>query len=109
MDKNVQDQIAQLQLIEQNMQQFHMQKQTLQIQLVELENALAELGITKETPFKVIGNIMVSCDKDTLEKDLKTKKETCEVRLQNVEKQEAQLKEKMEGIHGTLMKNIDQK
>jgi|TARA_Y100000310_G_scaffold138289_2_gene137268 prefoldin beta subunit len=109
MDKEVQEKIAQLQMIEQNMQQFHMQRQTIQVQLVELDNALEELSKTKEEPYKVVGNIMVACKKDELQKDLTTKKETCELRLKNVEKQETQLKEKMESIHSTIMQQIEKK
>ena len=109
LDANVQEQIAQLQMIEQNSQQFLMQKQTMQMQLVEIDNALEELEKTKEQPFKIVGSIMVAYKKEDLVKDLKEKKDMTEVRLKNVEKQETQMKEQMQSIHAQIMQHIDKK
>jgi prefoldin beta subunit len=91
------------------MQQYAMQKQTIHVQLVEMDNALEELQTTKEQPFKIVGNVMIGCDKETLVKELQEKKETAEIRLKNVEKQESQAKQKMESLHATVMKQIEQK
>ena len=107
MNQEVQEQITHLQMIEQHMQQFLMQKQTIQIQLVETENALEEVGKTKEIPYKIIGSIMVCTPKEELQKDLESKKEMLAIRLKNVEKQETQLKEKMETLHTDLIKKIE--
>jgi prefoldin beta subunit len=109
MQKDIQQQVAQLQLFEQQMQQYTMQKQTIHVQLVEMDNALEELQTTKEQPFKIVGNVMIGCDKETLVKELQEKKETAEIRLKNVEKQESQAKQKMESLHATVMKQIEQK
>jgi len=42
--KETEKDIAQLQLIEQNLQNFLVQKQTFQTQLLEIDNALKELN-----------------------------------------------------------------
>lgn len=109
MQKDLQQQVAQLQLFEQQMQQYAMQKQTLHVQVVEVDNALDELQKTKEQPFKIVGSVMIGCDKETMIKELQGKKETAEIRLKNVEKQESQAKQKMESLHAALMKQMESK
>ncbi|MBI2133539.1 prefoldin subunit beta [Candidatus Woesearchaeota archaeon] len=91
--KDVEEKIQQLQLLEQNLQNFIIQKQTLQMQLVELENAITELEKT-ETAFKIIGNIMVKVSKDELKKDLESRKEVSALRANTIEKQEILIRER---------------
>ena len=71
--KETEQKIAQLQLMEQNLQSFLMQRQQFQSQLVEVESALKELDKSKES-YKIVGNIMVSTSKEELKKDLEEKK-----------------------------------
>ncbi len=99
--KETEQKIQQLQLIEQSMQQFLMQKQSFQTQLMEIESALKELG-SSETAYKIVGNIMVSSKKGELEKDLKSKKETVELRIKMLEKQE----ERADKIQKEVLKEI---
>lgn len=107
-EKDLQEKIGKLQLFEQNLQQFSLQKQQFQTQLVELESALKELETTKKA-YKIVGNIMVSSDKTALEKELKDKKEMVEIRINSIEKQESQIREKAnalkEDVLGNLKKN----
>lgn len=104
-EKEVEQKINQLQLIEQSLQNLLMQKQQLQLQLVEVESALKELETAKEV-YKIISNIMVSSKKEDLKKDLSSKKEMAEMRVKNLEKQENQLKEKATKLQAEVMKNI---
>jgi len=105
MDEAVQEKIGKLQMMEQNMQNFLMQRQQFQSQLGEIESALEELDKT-DTAYRIIGNIMVKSPKDTLKKDLTSKKELMEVRIQALEKQESQLQEKAKTLKEEVMKNI---
>jgi len=66
----LQNKINQLSLIEQNIQNFALQKQQFQTQLMELESAEKELEDSKEA-FKIIGNIMVASDKEKIKKEFK--------------------------------------
>lgn len=100
-----QDKIAQLQLLEQSMNNFLMQKQQFQIQLSEIESALSEIKNAKEA-YKIVGNIMVLSKKEDLEKDLNSKKEVVELRIKTLEKQEAGLKEKSKSLQEEAMKEI---
>ena len=105
MEKSTEEKIQQLQLIEQGMQNFLVQKQQFQAQLVEIESALKELEGSKET-FKIVGNIMVNANKEELSKDLKSKKEMLELRIRTLEKQEKQMKEKATAMQSEVMEKL---
>ena len=70
MNKETDKKIQQLQLVEQNLQNIMMQKQSFQMQLMENENALNELEKTKKEAYKIVGTIMISADKEDLKKEL---------------------------------------
>lgn len=89
-----QEAVQKLQMLEQNMQQVGMQKQQFQAQLFEVEGALKELS-SSPAAYKLVGGIMVKADKDSLKKELEGKKEVLELRVETLEKQEAQLKERV--------------
>ncbi len=103
--KETEEKLQQLQIYEQNLQGFMIQKQTMQMQLVELENALAEID-KSETAYRIIGNIMVCARKDELKKDLEAKKETSGLRIKTIEKQEALIRERAEKLQNEVLGNI---
>ncbi len=106
--KDVEKKIEQLQLYEQGLQNFLVQKQQFQIQLIEIESALKELETTDEA-YKLVGNIMVSSKKEDLVKELLSKKETMELRIKTLEKQESQIKEKATKLRTEVMEKIKEK
>jgi prefoldin beta subunit len=66
------------------------QKQQLNVQVTVLENTLKELENTKETRvYKGVGNVFILSDKSDVLKQTKETKETVELRLKTVEKQES--------------------
>jgi len=103
-EKNIQ----QLQLLEQNIQNFVMQKQQLQMQIVEIDSALEEVGKTKEA-YKIVGNIMVSAESVDLKKDLESRKQLIELRVKSMEKQENELKDKEKILRESVLKNMKKK
>lgn len=105
-NKETETKIAQLQALEQNIQNFLAQKQAFQSQLLEVENALGELGNSKGQVYRITGNIMVASDKETLNKDLQNKKEILVLRVKSVEKQENQLKEKASKLQSEVLTQI---
>ena len=105
MEKELQGKINQLSLMEQNLQNFALQKQQFQAQLLEVESAEKELKISKEA-FKIIGSIMVSSDKAELQKELAEKKEVLKLRIDSFEKQEAKLKEKAEALQQEVLESM---
>jgi prefoldin beta subunit len=105
MEKELQNKINQLSLMEQNLQNFSLQKQQFQAQLLELESAEKELKDSKEA-YKIIGNIMVASDKDKLQKELAEKKEVLRMRIDSFEKQEAKIKEKAEALQQEVLSEM---
>ncbi|HLD88724.1 MAG TPA: prefoldin subunit beta [Candidatus Nanoarchaeia archaeon] len=104
--KDVEQKIHQLQLLEQNMQTFLAQKQTFQVQLVEIESALSEIEKTDKV-YKIVGSIMVSSGKEDLKKDLESKKEILQLRLKSVEKQEDKIKEKASALQEEVLGEME--
>ena len=104
--KEAEEGIAQLQMIEQNLSSYIMQKQTFQGQLLETENAMKEIEKVKDKAYKIIGTIMIASKKEDLKKDLGSKKEMLELRIKTLEKQEEKLKKSAEDIQKLVMKEI---
>jgi prefoldin beta subunit len=108
MDNQVQEKIGQIQLIQQNMENFSMQKQQFQVQQTEIETALLEIKNTN-TAYKIVGNIMVLTDKEQLRKDLEEKNEMLTIRVATIEKQEDKLRSKFEELQQEVMKSLEEK
>jgi prefoldin beta subunit len=86
-----------LQACQQQMQTVLIQKESLNIQNMEIDKALDELKkVKKEDVFKAVGPILIKSDKAKLEKELEERKETFDLRLKSLQKQENRLKERME-------------
>ena len=77
-----------MQVLESYLQNFLAQKQAVQIELNEVDNALGELKDSDEEVDKVISGIMLKSSKEKLSKDLSEKKKTMEMKIDSLEKQE---------------------
>lgn len=97
-----QEKIQELQILEQNIQSFSHQKQTIKAQQLEAESALSELKTTTES-YKIIGNIMVKTKKTELISELDSKQELLVTRMNKLEKQETLLREKFETLQKEVM------
>ncbi len=85
-----------LQTFQQQMQTVLIQKETLNMQNIEIDKALEELNKTKhDDVYKAVGPILIKSTKNELNKELNERKETIELRLKSLQKQEKRLKEKL--------------
>lgn len=98
--------IQELQILEQNLQSLLIQKQTVEIELNEILNALSELKKTEEEVYKVVGGIMLRSDKLSLIKELEEKKKILDLRISTIEKQEKILEEKSEKLREQVKTSI---
>jgi len=103
--KETEQKIQQLQLMEQNIQQIITQKQDFQAKIMEIDSALEELK-NSEVAYKIVGNIMVLSEKPSLEESLKSEKETLELRIKMLEKQEEKLREKIKNIQNQVLQEM---
>lgn len=108
MEKETEEKIGRMQLMEQNIQNFLMQKQQFQAQMIEITSALDELE-PAETAYKIIGNVMVLSNKEKLKKDLEQKKEMMELRIKSIEKQETEIKDKAKKLQQEVLSEIKDK
>ena len=97
-----QKKISELQVMEQRLQGLIMQKQNLQSQSLEIENALVESNDSEEV-YKITGQIMIKTNKDKLIKELKEKKELLDKRVDTIEKQEEKLRENLLPLQEEIM------
>ncbi|MEK6914188.1 MAG: prefoldin subunit [Nanoarchaeota archaeon] len=105
-DKQTQNKIYELQLLEQNLQGLIMQKQAFQIELSETENALNEIFNSKEDVFKLVGNIMIKSDKKKISDELKRKKDIIILRLKSINSEENNINNQIEEIKKEVMTKI---
>ncbi len=96
----VQNMIAQLQQLQQQLQMVVTQKVQLENSLKETENAIQEVEkVGDDTPiFKTVGTILVKTSKEDILKELKEKKDTFEIRIKALERQEEKLKERLQDL-----------
>lgn len=81
-------------LLEQNLQGFLLQRQAFQAQMIEVESALEEVEKTPQA-YKIVGSIMVAVNPAELKGELNQKKEMLKIRIANLEKQEAKIRERV--------------
>lgn len=102
---DVQEKINKLSTMEHSLQNFLAQKQAFQAQLLELTSAIDELKKSEEA-YKIVGNVMIKSEKGELMKDLEQKKETAELRVKSLEKQEEKMREKTAELQAEVMKEM---
>lgn len=101
--------LIELQTFQQQMQTVLIQKESLSIQSMEIDKALEELNKTEhDDVYKAVGPVLIKSTKKELTKELKERKETIELRLKSLKKQENRVKEKLkesqEKFEGILKK-----
>ena len=105
MSKQLQDQIARLQQMRMQLQMIMQQRQQVDLRLKEIDEALEELDTTdaKAPIYKSIGAILVKTKgKTEVKKELKSDKESLELRKTTLEKQEGNTKEKLNELQSKV-------
>lgn len=102
------EQISRLQQLQQNLQAIMMQKQQIELEIVETDRALEELNKTKpsDSIYKAAGPLLVKTEKDSVEKELSEKKELANTRVMVLGKQESRVKENLKEIENKINEMI---
>ena len=106
LDKQTQEELQELQILEQNLQNILLQQQAFQLELNETEFAIEEIAKSSDDVYKIVGNIMIKSKKDDLKKELDEKIKLLNLRLKSIEKQEHLLREKAEKLKQELEKKL---
>jgi prefoldin beta subunit len=105
MNKETEDKINHISLVEQSLQSLIAQKQQFQSQLMEVESALKELDQAEHT-YKIIGNLMIQKSPKDLKSDTEAKMERLSIRIKNIEKQEEKTKGKLKDLQDSVMSEM---
>jgi len=104
----VQERLLRLQQVQRNLQTILTQKQQVELELSETEQAITELGtMTKESViYKSIGSLLVKSKKRKVEADLKERKELLDTRVEVLAKQEERLRSQMTQLQTKLKRDL---
>jgi len=95
--------VAQFQMLQQQLQQLMMQKESLNVAVMEIERAMDELGKSKDQEaYKITGTIMVRKPVDELKKELAESKDDVEVRIKSMEATEQRFTAKLTELQDKL-------
>lgn len=108
-DKETAEKIDEIQIIERNSQSILAQKQVIQVEFNEVSNALSETKNSKDEVYKVLGNVMLKANKDSVIKELEERKRILELRINSIEKQEKLLDDKAEKLKEEINKQLKSK
>jgi prefoldin beta subunit len=105
----LQNQIAQFQQVQQQLQSVLSQKFRLEAQLREASMTLDELGKSPDdvTIYRSVGSLLIKAnDKTSVQKEVEDDKETLEVRIKTLERQEKSLRDKYQVMQDQLSKAL---
>ena len=106
-NSNTQKKIQELQSHEQVLQNILMQKQTLQIELNETNNALTELSNYNGEVFKILGGIMIKSDSEKIKKELNEGKKNLDMHINALDKQEKDISSKAIKLREEITSSIN--
>lgn len=101
----LQNQIAQFQQLQQQLQTVMSQKIRMDAVLKEMEMTIEELGKASEDAvvYKNVGSLLIKVgDTSALLKEIEEDKETTEIRIKSLDRQEKMLKEKFQSVQEQL-------
>jgi len=98
------EQVARLNQMQQNLQAILMQKQQIEIELVEVDKAVEELkkASADDTVYKTAGPILIKTNKDDVLKQLEEKKDLANTRVMVLSKQETRMKENLKEVQAKI-------
>ena len=107
----VQNQIAMLQQIQQQMQTIGAQKSQYEMAVREAKRATEELkDVNEDAPvYLSVGTVMMQKKKEDVLKNLNEKIETLELRVKSLEKQESMLQGKFEQLQAQIKQALEGK
>jgi prefoldin beta subunit len=105
----VQERLLRLQQVQQTLQSVLAQKQQVEIELTEIEQALGELqNMTEDAViYKAIGTLLVKSEKTKITTDLNERKELLNTRTTVLAKQEERLRAQLKDLQAKLQQDLN--
>ncbi|MGD9275784.1 MAG: prefoldin subunit beta [Candidatus Pacearchaeota archaeon] len=105
-EKDQNQKIQEMQMLEQNLQNILMQKQAFSMELNEAAAALKEINSANDEVFKIVGQLMIKTDKNKIIEELTSKEKILSLRLKSIEKQEETMTKKLSELRDEFMKGM---
>jgi len=104
----VQERLLRLQQLQQTRQTILAQKQQVELELTEIEQALGELQKTADDTviYKAIGTLLVKAEKAKVTSDLSERKELLNTRATVLGKQEERLRSQLKDLQAKLQQDL---
>ncbi len=104
----VQQRLLRFQQLQQTLQAVLTQKQQLELELTEVEQALSELGNLTENAviYKSVGSLLVKSKKLKVTKELNERKELLNMRISVLGKQEERLRTQVKDLQTKLQRDL---
>ncbi len=104
----VQERLMRLQQLQQTLQSVLTQKQQVELELLEVDQALGELEKASEGSviYKSVGSLLIKSEKPKVTDELKEKKELSNMRVSVLGKQEERLKTQIKELNDRLQKDL---
>jgi len=103
MEKNQENKIQELQMLEHNLQNILMQKQAFQLEISETSSAIKEIEKSNSDVYKIIGQLMIKKDSKEIKEELKNKERLMKLRIGNLNKQEISITEQADKIREEIL------
>jgi prefoldin beta subunit len=102
------EQLSRLQQLQQNLQAVMMQKQQVELEIVETDRALEELRKIEgdNAVYKGAGPLLIKTNKDDVLKELEERKELSNTRLTVLGKQEIRVKDNLKEVENKINQMI---
>lgn len=111
--REAQELFGRFQVLQQQLQNVLVQKESLRLQSMDIDGALKELGklsksgsTKQKSAYKITGPIMISKPVGELIKELKDSKEAIDVRIKSLEKMETNLNSQLKELQEKLKKFV---
>ncbi len=104
----VQERLLRLQQLQQTLQSVLTQKQQVELELLEVDQALSELEKTADNGviYKSVGSLLIKTEKQKITEELKEKKELSNMRVSVLGKQEERLRTQIKELNEKLQKDL---
>ncbi|MCK4497769.1 MAG: prefoldin subunit beta [Candidatus Bathyarchaeia archaeon] len=105
---HVQERLLRLQQLQRNLQAVLTQKQQVELELTENEQALGELdNLTEDAViYKSIGSLLVKAEKIKVEAELKERKDLLDTRVKVLTKQEERFRSQLSQLQTKLKRDL---
>jgi len=104
----VQERLLRLQQLQQTLQSILVQKQQLELELLEIDRALSELEkVTDDAViYKSVGSLLVRSERNKVTDDLKERKELANMRVSVLGRQEERLRSQIKELQEKLQRDL---